>query len=945
MALKMIDAPPLNAVALGVVDYIWAVEARGFSVDGNLLLVKATYTDSAFSLVPTRTAFWIYDLTLGTYTVCVNDLIAVDRPLEVTDVVINQSSGQTQLVASYHDTGVSSELDPNKLALIRNSVLIQGDLVAALSGNQADASIAALKSTGDGRFVVLETSATNLVVDLDTNGCKDIFVLDLLLNTVQRITSINGAESGFDSLLGDARVGADGGLSVAFQSTQAFTTQDANAATDVFVWRLAAANFANNSGGSTTLISRTTAGAVGGSNPLLNSIGVLFDSDSSAFISSDQNNASDVWQSGGGPVVAMSSTGVNTFSGSSSLVSSSGDGRYVALVTASPELVGPYGVEQLVVLDTTAHSRVVVSVSAGGATADDSVISPVLSADGSRIAFSSQASNLTAASPDGQMHLYLVTPNAAGAASINGTLKQGQSLTAVVSDPDGVVGAVAYQWRASGIDIAGATSANFLLGEAQVGATVTVKTSYTDGLGTVELVNSAASIAVVNLNDTPTGIVAIGGVAIQGQTLTATQTLADADGIGGLAYQWMAGGQAIAGANGGTLLLTSAQIGKTVSVVASYTDGHGTPESVASAATLSVQTGSAPGAVHGIVYQWKSHMLLQGVSLAVVGSDPTGNEASSLLQFKNLSWDVAGHGSVDVYSHTAVAFQEASFALDFGAATGVVFTADAGLPADWALLSNTDPDTGHLLVAGLGFSGFVGAGDIRLGTVKFETGTQDHATAQLLSGAVGGATASNCSVGAARGATDSQGGFALTNLVPGAYAVTASRATADSGSAVTSADALAALRIAVGLNPNLDPDGTGPLTALPVSPYQFIAADVVGTDGRITSADALAILRMAVKLPTAPAKEWVFVEESRDFWDETTGKFTLDRTHASWDHAISANLQSDQALNLVGVLKGDVNGSWAAPAGSVDLDAISPQYFTALHDQLGMPVAQFGVYP
>ena len=123
MALKMIDAPPLNAVALGVVDYIWAVEARGFSVDGNLLLVKATYTDSAFSSVPTRTAFWIYDLTLGTYTVCVNDLIAVDRPLEVTDVVISQSSGQTQLVASYHDTGVSSELDPNKLALIRNSVL------------------------------------------------------------------------------------------------------------------------------------------------------------------------------------------------------------------------------------------------------------------------------------------------------------------------------------------------------------------------------------------------------------------------------------------------------------------------------------------------------------------------------------------------------------------------------------------------------------------------------------------------------------------------------------------------------------------------------------------------------------------------------------------------------------------------------------------------------
>ncbi len=205
--------------------------------------------------------------------------------------------------------------------------------------------------------------------------------------------------------------------------------------------------------------------------------------------------------------------------------------------------------------------------------------------------------------------------------------------------------------------------------------------------------------------------------------------------------------------------------------------------------------------------------------------------------------------------------------------------------------------------------------------------------------------ASSYGLAVARNITDAQGGFTLSDLAPGAIAVTASRATTDSGSAITSSDALAALRIAVGMNPNLDPDGTGPLTALPVSPYQFIAADVVGTDGRVTSADALAILRMAVKMPTAPAKEWLFVEEARDFWDETTGKFTLDRSHTNWDHAISASVQSDQALNLVGVLKGDVNGSWTGPTGTVDLDVISPQYFTALHDQLGLPVAQFGVYP
>ena len=166
------------------------------------------------------------------------------------------------------------------------------------------------------------------------------------------------------------------------------------------------------------------------------------------------------------------------------------------------------------------------------------------------------------------------------------------------------------------------------------------------------------------------------------------------------------------------------------------------------------------------------------------------------------------------------------------------------------------------------------------------------------------------------------------------------------GNAITSADALAALKMAVGLNPNPDPDGTGPLSAPVVSPYQFLAADATGTDGRVTSADALAILKMAVKLTTAPAKEWIFVEESRDFWNETTGQFTLNRNTTIWDHSISINLQAGATtgtVNLVGVLKGDVNGSWAAPAGSTDMDTIDPTHFTALNSIFGMPVGQFGM--
>ena len=185
------------------------------------------------------------------------------------------------------------------------------------------------------------------------------------------------------------------------------------------------------------------------------------------------------------------------------------------------------------------------------------------------------------------------------------------------------------------------------------------------------------------------------------------------------------------------------------------------------------------------------------------------------------------------------------------------------------------------------------------------------------------------------GISDGNGDWKLEALERGDYAVSAFRSTTDIGSAITSADALAALRLAVGLNPNAG--------SAVVSPYQFMAADVVGTDGKVTAADALAILRMAVKLPSAPANEWMFVEDTRDFWDEATNTFTIDRNHASWDKSIAVNANSDQNVNLVGILKGDVNGSWSAPANTPDLDIAQQSYFNQLHELHGVPLAQMGL--
>jgi hypothetical protein len=127
-----------------------------------------------------------------------------------------------------------------------------------------------------------------------------------------------------------------------------------------------------------------------------------------------------------------------------------------------------------------------------------------------------------------------------------------------------------------------------------VGKAISVKASYTDLLGTAESITSIATSSIANTNDAPTGSVTISGTTTQGQVLTASNTLADADGLGTISYQWQANGTNITGATSTTFTLTQAQVGKAISVKASYTDLLGTAESITSIATGKVAQLVAP---------------------------------------------------------------------------------------------------------------------------------------------------------------------------------------------------------------------------------------------------------------------------------------------------------------------------------------------------------------
>jgi hypothetical protein len=206
----------------------------------------------------------------------------------------------------------------------------------------------------------------------------------------------------------------------------------------------------------------------------------------------------------------------------------------------------------------------------------------------------------------------------AGNVTLTGVATQGQTLTAAntLADLDGIpttgTGAIVYQWLADSVAIGSATSSTLVLTQAHVGKAISVKTSYTDLFGAAESVTSSATTVVANVNDATTGNVTLSGVATQGQTLTAANTLADVDGLGIVSYQWSAGGVAIGGATTNTFVITPTQAGKAITVTASYTDGQGTAESV----TSSAMAVPASTQVDVLAYTWKAHTLLSDVSVS-----------------------------------------------------------------------------------------------------------------------------------------------------------------------------------------------------------------------------------------------------------------------------------------------------------------------------------------
>ena len=120
--------------------------------------------------------------------------------------------------------------------------------------------------------------------------------------------------------------------------------------------------------------------------------------------------------------------------------------------------------------------------------------------------------------------------NSFGQLEVSGTAESGQTLTATVTDGNGVdASAISYVWRANGTDISGATASTYTLADAEAGATVVVSVSYTDNDDYAETITSNG-ISVLNNQAVFSGDQMVSIENDTADVVTGTVTVADPDG-------------------------------------------------------------------------------------------------------------------------------------------------------------------------------------------------------------------------------------------------------------------------------------------------------------------------------------------------------------------------------------------------------------------------------
>lgn len=381
------------------------------------------------------------------------------------DLVVDDTNRQPDIFVHDRDTGITE-----RVSIASNS-------------DQADNSSRFPSISGDGRYVAFESLASNLALNGDTNGAKDVFVHDRDTGITERVSiATDGTEGNWGSFM--PSISADGRYVAWWSSSNNLVVDDTNFRFDVFVRDLQS--------GTTERVSINSDGIEGNNHSLRPSI-----------------NA---------------------------------DGRYVAFYSVAGNLAAENPRNGVFVHDRIDKTTVLVSRSADGEPANAGGTFVTISPDGTLAAFESSASNLV---PTGvrtrQLQVYLketgLEPSGGDAnsppvANAGGpySLDEGDSVPldgSGSSDPDGDL--LAYEWdfdfdgSTFQVDASGSATPSFSAAGFDGPGTITVAVRVTDPDG-----ESDVAITEVTVNNVAPVIHSVAGDTInEGGTAMVSGTFSD----------------------------------------------------------------------------------------------------------------------------------------------------------------------------------------------------------------------------------------------------------------------------------------------------------------------------------------------------------------------------------------------------------------------------------
>jgi Tol biopolymer transport system component len=279
----------------------------------------------------------------------------------------------------------------------------------------------------NGRYVTFTSLASNLVVN-DTNNDRDVFVRDLVAGT-NELASVasdgthgNFTSGGFGA--GPARISNDGRYVVFGSFASNLVANDTNSFDDIFLRDRVA--------GTTERVSVATAGTEGNGHSMYGSVSddgrfVAFFSDASNLVPGDSNGASDVFLrdriKGVTDRLSVGPGGVQADGPSRFPIISADGGQTIAYQSDATNIVSDdtNDATDILVYHVVGYSTDRASVGDNGSEGNAGSTSPSLNSDGSVVAFQSSASNLVANDTNGAMDIFARGKSAAPAATLTPT--------------------------------------------------------------------------------------------------------------------------------------------------------------------------------------------------------------------------------------------------------------------------------------------------------------------------------------------------------------------------------------------------------------------------------------------------------------------------------------------------------------------------------------------